>query len=338
VIRIAVDAMGGDFAPQEIVKGAVLASRELPAQVILVGNPQKLNLELKKYKEQGKLPVVAASEVIEMDEHPAQAVKHKKDASINIAVSLVKEGKADAVVSAGSTGALMASSLFKLGRISGIERPAIATEFPLPARTASRSDAGGPAGKVLLLDMGANVDCKPKHLQQFALMGSLYAKHTMHIDNPRVGLLNIGEEKEKGNELTREAWPLLKELPINFIGNVESKEILQGRADVIVCDGFVGNLILKFGESLGASVYQMLKSELSRGIMNKIGLAFLLPALLKLRRKVTYDDYGGAPLLGINGIVYKAHGRAKAAAIKNAIRETVDAVKGDVAAKLRENI
>jgi glycerol-3-phosphate acyltransferase PlsX len=326
VIRIAVDAMGGDFAPQEIVKGAVLASRELPAQIILVGDPQKLNQELKKYKEQGKLPVVAASEVIEMDEHPAQAVKHKKDASINVAISLVKEGKANAAVSAGNTGALMASSLFKLGRISGIERPAIATEFPLPA------------GKVLLLDMGANVDCKPKHLQQFALMGSLYAKHTMHIDNPRVGLLNIGEEKEKGNELTREAWPLLKELPINFIGNVESKEILQGKADVIVCDGFVGNLILKFGESLGASVYQMLKSELSRGIMNKIGLAFLVPALLKLRRKVTYDDYGGAPLLGINGIVYKAHGRAKAAAIKNAIRETVDAVRGDVAAKLRENI
>jgi glycerol-3-phosphate acyltransferase PlsX len=326
VIRIAVDAMGGDFAPQEIVKGAVLASRELPAQIILVGDPQRLNLELKKYKEQGKLPVVAASEVIAMDESPAQAVKTKKDASINVAVSLVKQGKAEAIVSAGNTGAIMAASLFKLGRIPGIERPAIATEFPLPA------------GKVLLLDMGANTDCKPKHLQQFAIMGSLYAKHTMHIDDPRVGLLNIGEEKEKGNELTRESWPLLKKLPINFIGNVESKEILQGKADVIVCDGFVGNLILKFGESLGVSVFQMLKSELSKGILNKIGLAFLLPALLKLRKKVTYDEYGGAPLLGINGIVFKAHGRSKAPAIKNAIRETADAVKGDVAAKLRENI
>ncbi|MFH1576136.1 MAG: phosphate acyltransferase PlsX [Candidatus Margulisiibacteriota bacterium] len=326
MVRIALDAMGGDFAPAEIVKGAVLASQELSVEIILVGDPQKVGQELQKYKDKGKLPVVAASEVIGMDESPAQAVKQKKDASINVAVSLVKEGKADAIVSAGNTGALMAASLFKLGRIPGIERPAIAGEFPLPA------------GKVILLDLGANVDCKAKHLQQFALMGSLYAKHTMHIENPRVGLLNIGEEKEKGNELTREAWPLLKELPINFIGNVESKEILQGKADVIVCDGFVGNLILKFGESLGASVFQMLKSELSKGVMNKIGLAFLLPALFRLRKKVTYDDYGGAPLLGIAGTVFKAHGRAKAPAIKNAIRETVEAVNGDMTSKLRENL
>jgi glycerol-3-phosphate acyltransferase PlsX len=310
--------MGGDYAPAEIVKGAVLASQDLPVELILVGNPDKLNRELKKYKEKGKLPVVAASEVIEMDEHPAQAVKQKKDASINVAVSLVKEGKADAVVSAGNTGALMAASLFKLGRIPGIERPAIATEFPLPA------------GKVLLLDMGANVDCKPKHLAQFAVMGSLYAKHVLHIDNPRVGLLNIGEEKEKGNELTREAWPLIKNAPVNFIGNVESKEIMKGTADVIVCDGFVGNLILKFAESLAGAVFQMLKSELSKGILNKIGLTFLMPALLKLRKKLTYDEYGGAPLLGISGVVFKAHGRARAQAIKNALRETEDAVKGDM--------
>jgi glycerol-3-phosphate acyltransferase PlsX len=322
VIRIAVDAMGGDFAPVEIVKGAVWASRELPAEILLVGNPEKIGRELQKYKEKGKLPIVPASEVIEMDEPPAQAVKNKKDASINVAVSLVKEGKADAIVSAGNTGALMAASLFKLGRIPGIERPAIATEFPLPA------------GKVLLLDMGANVDCKPQHLQQFAIMGSLYAKHVLHIDDPRVGLLNIGEEKEKGNELTREAWPLLKQAPINFAGNVESKEILQGKVDVIVCDGFVGNLILKFGESLGGAVFQMLKAELSKGILNKIGLAFLFPSLLKLRKKVTYDEYGGAPLLGISGVVFKAHGRAKARAIKNAIRETADAVAGDMVGSL----
>jgi len=326
VIRIAVDAMGGDFAPAEIVKGAVQASQELDAEVILVGNPSRLSLELRKYKDKGKVPLVPASEVITMDEHPAKAVKSKKDASINVAVSLVKEGKADAVVSAGNTGALMAAALFKLGRVAGIERPAIATEFPLPT------------GKVLLLDMGANADCKPKHLQQFAIMGSLYAKYATHIENPRVGLLNIGEEKEKGNELTREAWKLLKQAPINFIGNVESKEIVEGKADVIVCDGFVGNLILKFGESLAGYTFQMLKSELSKGIMNKIGLAFLLPTLLKLRKKITYDEYGGAPLLGISGIVYKAHGRAKAHAIKNAIRETVEAVNGNMATKLKENL
>lgn len=318
MIRIALDAMGGDYAPAEIVKGAVLATQELPAEIILVGHPGKISQELKKYKEKGKLPVVAASEVIEMDEHPVQAVKQKKDASINVAVSLVKEGKADGVVSAGNTGALMAASLFKLGRIPGVERPAIATEFPLPS------------GKVLLLDMGANVDCKPKNLEQFAIMGNLYAKHVMHIENPRVGLLNIGEEKEKGNELTRETWPLLKQLPINFIGNVESKEILQGKADVIVCDGFVGNLILKFAESLAGSVFQLLKTELSKGIMSKIGLALLFPAFLKLRKKITYDDYGGAPLLGIAGVVFKAHGRANAQAIKSAIWETIEAVKGNM--------
>jgi len=323
VVRIALDAMGGDFAPAETVKGAILATQQLPSvEVILVGQPEKISRELKKVK----LPIVPASEVIEMNEHPVQAVKNKKDASINVAFSLVKQGKADAVVSAGNTGALMAASLFKLGRFPGIERPAIATEFPLPS------------GKVLLLDMGANVDCKPKNLQQFAVMGNLYAKHTMHIENPKVGLLNIGEEKEKGNELTRESYPLLKELPINFIGNVESKELLQGKADVVVCDGFVGNLILKFGEGLGVSIFQMLKDELSRGIMNKIGLAFLLPALLRLRKKVTYDEYGGAPLLGINGTVFKAHGRSKARAIKNAIRETVEAVKGDMASKLKDNL
>ena len=222
------------------------------------------------------------------------------------------------MISAGNTGALMAASLFKLGRIPGIERPAIATEFPLPA------------GKVLLLDMGANVDCKPKHLEQFGEMGSLYAQHVLNINNPRVGLLNIGEEKEKGNELTREAWALLKASPINFIGNVESKEILQGKADVIVCDGFVGNLILKFAESMAGAIFQMVKTELSAGVLNKIGLAFLLPGLLRIRKKITYDEYGGAPLLGIAGVVYKAHGRAKALAIKNAIRECAEAVSKDM--------
>jgi len=325
VTRIAVDAMGGDFAPAEIVKGAVLASREFQAEIVLVGDPAKINAALKKHK--AKLPVVAACEVIGMNEHPVQAVKSKKDASINVAISLVKEGKADAAVSAGNTGALMASALFKLGRIPGIERPAIAAEWPLIT-----------GGKVLLLDVGANADCKPKHLQQFALMGSLYARHIMHIENPRVALLNIGEEKEKGNDLTREAWPALKDLPVNFIGNVESKEILQGKADVIVSDGFVGNMILKFGETLASYVYKMFKSELSKGILSKIGLLFLLPALLRLSKKITYDEVGGAPLLGIAGIVFKAHGRAKAAAVKSAIRESLEAAQANLADKLKENI
>lgn len=308
--------MGGDHAPSEIVKGAVLASRELPdAEIILVGNQSRIEKELSFYKDIGKISTVNATEVIDMDESPAQAVKQKKDASVNVAVSLIKEGKADAIVSAGNTGALMASSLFKLGRIKGIERPAIATEFPLPS------------GKVLLLDMGANVDCKPKHLEQFAMMGSLYAQYVLHIEKPKVGLLNIGEEKEKGNELARETWPLLEKLPLNFIGNVESKDIFNGKAHVIVCDGFVGNLILKFGESFAGVIFNLLKGELSGGILNKIGLAFLLPALLRLRKKISYEEYGGAPLLGISAVVYKAHGRSKAQAIKNAIRESYEAVE-----------
>lgn len=320
--RIAVDAMGGDNAPAEIVKGAVQASLEFSLAVTLVGDPAKIAAELKKYKKQGDVSIVPASEVIGMDEAPATAVKQKKDASINVAVALVKDGKADAIVSAGNTGAIMAASLFKLGRIPGVERPAIATEFPLPA------------GKVLLLDMGANVDCKAKHLVQFAVMGNLFAKHVMHIENPRVGLLNIGEEKEKGNEVARETWPLLKNLPINFIGNVESKEILQGKADVIVCDGFVGNLILKFAESLAGSVFKLMKKELFSGVLNKIGLVILLPSLMRLKKQVTYDEYGGAPLLGINGIVFKAHGRSNATAVKNAIREAAEMVEANMVSSL----
>lgn len=322
MIRIAVDAMGGDHAPCEIVKGAIFASRALDAEIILVGDPAKLEKELCLHK--ASLPIVAASEVIGMNEPPAQAVRQKKDASVNVAIQLVKEGKADAIVSAGNTGALMAAALFKLGRIEGIERPAIATEFPLPS------------GKVLLLDMGANVDCKPIHLKQFAIMGELYAKHVMHIKEPRVGLLNIGEEKEKGNELVRETWPLLEALPLKFIGNVESKEILQGKADVIVCDGFVGNLILKFAESLAGSVFKMFKEEITKGLMSKVGLAFLMPAIMRLRNKITYDEYGGAPLLGIQGIVYKAHGRAKSRAIKNAIIQTYEAAKEKVTEKISQ--
>lgn len=318
MIKIALDAMGGDFAPAETVKGAVLASKEFPIEIALVGKIPLLNEELKKYKGHKNIKLVAASEIISMDESPVAAVKQKKDCSLNVAMNLVKEKQADAIVSCGNTGALMAASLFKLGRIDGVERPAIATEFPLPT------------GKVLLLDMGANVDCKPKNLEQFALMGNLYAKNVLHIANPKIGLLNIGEEKEKGNELTRESWPLLKALPINFIGNVESKEILLGRVDVIVCDGFVGNLILKFAESLAGAVFDLLKAELSRGIINKIGLALLLPSLLKLKKLVTTDDYGGAPMLGINGVVFKAHGRSKANAVKNAIREAYEAVNADM--------
>ena len=326
MIRIALDAMGGDYAPEEMIKGALMANRELPVEVILVGKAEVLNETLKKLKL--KLPFIPASETIAMDESPVQAVRQKKDSSINVAVSLVKEGKADAVVSAGNTGALMASAIFTLGIIKGVQRPAIATELPLPT------------GKVLLLDAGANVDCTSHFLMQFAEMGSLYAEHVFHIHHPRVGLLNIGEEKLKGNRLARESYPLLKQSPINFIGNVESKEILSGAADVVVCDGFIGNLILKFAESLGEAVFNLLKSEFERALTAKLGWFFLSSSFNKFKKTVTYDDYGAAPFLGIQGIVYKAHGRAHATAIKSAIRETAEAVKENLVgfiSKMGEN-
>ncbi|OGC10438.1 phosphate acyltransferase [candidate division WOR-1 bacterium RIFCSPHIGHO2_02_FULL_53_26] len=317
-MRIAVDAMGGDFAPVEIIKGAVLASNELPVGLTLVGDRPTLEKELSRYGKKGEISIVHASEVIGNDESPVQAVKQKKNASINVAVSLVKKKEVGAVVSAGNTGALMAAGLFGLGRIPGVERPAIAAIFPTPS------------GPILLLDMGANVDCKPKNLVQFAEMGSLYAEHVMHIDKPRVGLLNIGEEKEKGNELAVSSWPLLKETKINFVGNVESKEILSHKVDVVVCDGFVGNLILKFGESISDLIVSLLKKELTKNFVTKFAAFLLLPALAGIKKSVDYDEAGGAPMLGINGVVFKAHGRARAKAFKNAIRAAHEAVREDL--------
>ena len=318
MIRIALDAMGGDHAPAEIVKGAVLASLEYPVSIILVGDKQKVEKELSRYKKRGNISVVPATEMIGNDESPVAAVKQKKDSSLNVAVSLVKNKAADAVVSAGNTGALMTAGLFGLGRIPGVERPAIATIFPTPS------------GPILLLDMGANVDCKPKQLQQFGQMGAQYAAHVMHIKEPRVGLLNIGEEKEKGNQLVIESWPLLKGAKINFVGNVEAKEILSGKVDVIVCDGFVGNLILKFGESITAFTINLLKKELAKNLITKFAAFLLLPALGSIKKSVDYEEAGGAPMLGINGIVFKAHGRANAKAIKNAVRVAIEAVKEDL--------
>jgi len=311
MIRIAVDAMGGDFAPDEIIKGCCLAVKELPdVEIILVGHEIRVKAP--------RISVVAASQMIGMDESPVSAVREKKDASINVAAQLVKDKKADALVSAGNTGAFMAAALFKLGRIPGVERPAIATIFPTGS------------GKVLCLDMGANSDNRPKHLQQFGEMGSVYSEHVLHVRSPRVGLLNIGEEPEKGNELTTATYPLLKQSKINFIGMVESKEILTGKVDVVVCDGFVGNLILKFGESVSLFVVDLLKKELSKNPITWLASLMLLPGFLSLKKKIDYDEIGGAPILGIDGICIKAHGRARAKAIKNAIRVAAEAVNEDV--------
>lgn len=308
MIRIALDAMGGDFAPYEIVKGAQQAVAENPElEVILVGQTEKIR--------SSRFLIIDARETIGMDEPPVAAVREKKDASLNVALEQVKKGAADAVVSAGNTGAFMAAALFKLGRIPGVERPAIATVFP--TRT----------GHVLCLDMGANSDNRPQHLKQFAEMGSLYAEHVMHIKSPRVGLLNIGEEPEKGNELTLATYPLLKQSPINFIGMIEAKEIISGKVDVVVCDGFTGNLILKFGESVSSFIIDLLKAELLKNPITWLASILLLPSILGIKKKVDSDEFGGAPILGVNGVCIKAHGRAKAKAIKNAIRVAAEAVR-----------
>ncbi len=315
MIRIALDAMGGDHAPAEIIRGALSASGSGDIQIVLVGNEKVL----KSIKKASTFEIVHASEVIGMHESPVSSVKQKKDSSINVALNLLKEKKVDAVISAGNTGALIASALFKLGRIEAVERPAIATVFPTMN-----------GGKVLLLDMGANVDCKPKNLLQFAQMGSQYAGHVMHVKNPRIGLLNIGEETEKGNELTADTYPLLKESGLNFIGHIEGGDILTGKTDVVVCDGFIGNIILKFGESATSMVFKLIKKEMLRNPVSMLGATLLLPALLGIKKKIDYDEFGAALILGLNGIVFKAHGRAKAKAIKNAIKSCAESVKENI--------
>ncbi len=320
MIKIAVDAMGGDHAPLEILKGSLLALKEIKdLELLLVGDEEKLGKILSKMSyDSQKVSVVPSFQTIGMNESPVSAVREKKGASVNVAVDLVKTGKADGIVSAGNTGALMASALFKLGRIPGVERPAIATIFPLGNT------------KVLLLDMGANVDNKPKHLQQFAEMGSLYAEHVMHVKSPRVGILNIGEEKEKGNELTQATWELLSKTNLNFIGNVESKEVFAGKVDVVVCDGFVGNLVLKLSESLAYKIMEIIKTEISKNFIAKIGALLLIPVFKNIKKQIDYDEYGGAQLFGVNGVCVKAHGRAKAKAIKNAVKVAYDSVLEDI--------
>lgn len=322
-MRIAVDAMGGDYAPGEIIRGAVAAAKRHPGDIILVGREEAITSELEKL---GGLPpnlrVVHASEVITMEDQPAIALRRKKGSSIWLATELVKTGEAQALVSAGNTGAQMAAALLALGRIEGIARPAIATILPTVA------------GAKLLLDAGANVDCRPQHLLQFAQMGAVYAERILGLPSPRVGLLNIGTERTKGNELTLAAFDLLVSSGLNFIGNVEPRDIPLGVADVVVCDGFVGNSILKFGEGLAAALITMLRQELANRPLARAGAALALPALRSLWRKLDYAEYGGAPLLGVNGVSVVCHGSSKARAIENAIRVAVQCVESNFVQEL----
>lgn len=329
-VKIALDAMGGDYAPEKIVLGAIEAVKQYHCDVVLVGDEQKIKKVLADNNalNHPRLIVHHASEVIEMDEHPGAAVRRKKDASVVVATRLVREGECSAVVSAGSTGAAVAAALFGLGRLKGIERPAIAT--PMPTLH----------GATVLLDSGANVDSKPRHLLQSAIMGSIYAEYVLNIKRPKVGLLNIGEEETKGNEQVLTALPLLKGLhTINFIGNVEGRDIPKGTADVVVCDGFVGNVVLKFGESLASAIIRLVKDEIERsGFITKLAAVMIKPALKRLMKKLDYAEYGGAPLLGVNGGCIICHGSSDALAIKNAIRVAVEFSEQKVLEHIRETI
>ena len=312
-MRVALDAMGGDNAPGEVVLGAIQAAREYRMGVYLVGREDAIRAELAKHDTSGlDLPLVHTDEIIEMDEHPASAVRRKKNASMTLALQLVRDGSALGAVSAGNSGAMMAASLFTLKRIEGVDRPALGTIFP------TRD------GVSFVLDVGANTDCKPEYLQQFALMGSIYMERIFSIASPRVGLLANGEEETKGNELVQQTHQLLKAhaatLGINFIGNIEGREVPAGGADVVVCDGFVGNVVLKLGEGMAETLLGMLRTQMTSSLPNKLAAAVLQPGLRKIFRRLDYAEYGGVPLLGINGSAIVAHGRSNAKAIKNALR------------------
>ena len=320
--RIAIDAMGGDNAPDEVVLGALMAQAKLGVEVLLVGDPKKIEATLQQHQTQFPRPeIIPAEGTIEMDEEPLGALKRKPNASINVAMSLVKQKKADAVVSAGHSGAAMAAALLRIGRIRGIDRPAIGAVLPTL----------DPSCPVLMLDVGANVDCRPKYLDQFAVMGSIYSQYVLGIPEPRVGLLNIGEEDCKGNDLALRTHQLLQQNDrIRFVGNAEGRDVLSGEFDVIVCDGFVGNIVLKFAEGIGEVLLQLLKEELTSGVRAKMATALLKPGLKRFKQRVDHVEHGGALLLGVGGICIISHGSSKAITICNAIRLAQDAVENQV--------
>ena len=329
MIRVALDAMGGDNAPVEIVKGAIDAvNKRDDIKVLLVGQEDVVNKELAQYtynKEQ--VEVVNATEVIETAEPPVIAIRRKKDSSIVVAMNLVKKGEADAFVSAGSSGAILAGGQLIVGRIKGVERPPLAPVIPTET------------GVALLIDCGANVDARPSHLVQFAKMGSIYMEHVVGIKNPRVAIVNIGAEEEKGNALVKETFPLLKECEdINFIGSIEAREIPSGYADVIVCEAFVGNVILKLTEGLASTLLKKIKAGMLSSFRSKIGAFLVKPALKKTLKTFDASEHGGAPLLGLNGLVVKTHGSSKAIEVSNSIIQCVTFKEQGINDKIRERI
>ncbi|MDQ6660966.1 MAG: phosphate acyltransferase PlsX [Chloroflexota bacterium] len=333
-VRVALDAMGGDSAPGEIVAGAVQAAREYGMGVYLVGNETAIRAELAKHDTAGlDLPILHTDEVIPMDEHdPARAARQKKNSSMVRAVQLVRDGEALGAVSAGNSGAMMAAALFILKRIKGVDRPALGGVLPT-------KDQNRPC---LVIDMGVNTDCKPEYLEQFALMGSIYMERILHIPSPRVGLLANGEEEGKGNEQVQQAHQLLKAnaktLSLNFIGNVEGRDIFAGTVDVVVCDGFVGNVVLKVSEGLSDTLLGLIRAEMTSSLPNKLAAAVLRPGLRKIGKRLDYAEYGGLPLLGVNGVAIISHGRSNAKAIKNALRVARQTAEAGVAAAIADGL
>ncbi len=319
-MRIAVDAMGGDFAPREIVRGAVTYAASNADEVILVGDVPRIEAEISEFGRghPASVSFVDAPEVIEMGEHPAAALRAKRRSSIRVATDLVRDGLADALVSAGSTGATMAAAVFRLGRIDGIDRPALAAHLV----TAS--------GPILILDVGANVDSEASNLVHYAVMGSIYSEQVLKVSRPRVGLLNIGEEAEKGDALTREAYPRLQESGLNFIGNVEGNDMIGHVADVVVCDGFVGNVVIKFFEGLTSYIFRSLRTDLQQGPIAPLALLALKPGFDRMKHRFDYEQYGGAPLLGVRGVSIVTHGRARARMLENAIRVASEAAAAGI--------
>ncbi|MDF2668304.1 MAG: phosphate acyltransferase [Paenibacillus sp.] len=319
-MRVAIDAMGGDHAPKAVVDGALAAVTEWSdIQIILVGDEARVKAEFGSRAIPANITIHHAPDSIAADEEPVKAVRRKKDASMVVAGRLVREGQADAMISAGNTGALMTTGLLVVGRIKGIDRPALAPMIPT-------MDGKG----VLALDLGANMDATADNLLQYAIMGSLYRSKVDGIARPRVGLLNVGTEAMKGNELTKLAYPLLEQAPIHFVGNVEARDVLNAQCDVLVCDGFVGNILLKSLEGAAGAIFTALKTEFTRSFFTKLAASILKPGLSQFKKKLDYTEHGGAPLLGINGLVLKSHGSSDANAFKNAVRQARIAVKSDL--------
>ncbi len=326
-MKIVIDAMGGDNAPHSTVEGAILAAKRFQdVEIILVGQEEQLK-KVQTSDFPSNISIKNATEVILTEEEPVKAVRRKKDSSMVVAARMVKEKEADAMITAGNTGAFMTSGLLIAGRIKGVDRPALAPVLPTTGKNG-----------VLILDVGANMDPTPENLVQYALMGKIYAEQVLGITNPRVGLLNVGTEDTKGNDLMKKTFPLLKELPINFVGNVEAREVPQGACDVLVCDGFTGNVVLKLSEGLASSIFKLLKIEFTRTFLSKIAALILKPGLKHLKDGMDYTEVGGAPLLGVDGGFIKAHGSSNAKAMMNAVRQARTFLNNNVLERISEEI